>query len=729
MAGPVFQEDGVQYAAPGEKLTDWAKEPALSELKSDLEAAKQSHDQHVTNVNRWTDLRDVTGTARPAKIKGRSQVQPKLIRRQAEWRYSALTEALMSAPHMVRVLPVTFEDTKGARQNQLLLNWQFRTKINRVKFIDDYVRSVVDEGTTIVRVGWQRETRKIKEMVPVFEYVEMAAQEELDAFRAAYELKLTNPRDYDVNVPPELKAAIDYYDETQVLSVARQVDEEEQEIEKVYCNQPTLAIRDIRNVVIDPSCEGDLDKALFVVDTFETNRAELEKSSIKYKNLDKVLWDGVGKVNDPDHNTNTPDTFNFRDKARKKTIAHEYWGFYDIDGDGILTPIVATWIGNVLIRLEKNPYPDQKLPFVLVPYNPKKRELHGEPDAELLEDHQKIMGALTRGMLDLLGRSANAQHGYAKGALDALNRRRYEAGLDYEFNPVAAANQVMIEHKYPEIPNSALQMLQLQNQDAEALSGVKSFSGGLSGNAYGDVAAGIKGMLDASAKREMSILRRLAKGIIDIARKMSSMNAEFLSDEEIVRVTNKDPNEEGFIRIKREDLPGEYDYDTDISTTEADNAKAIELSTMLQTMGPNMDPMLAKEILADIADLKRMPELAERLRRWQPTPDPLAEKVKQLEIMKLEKEIAEIDSRAALNAAKAEEASSKADLNTLDFVEQEKGVKHLREMDRVQGQAAGNQELEVTKALLKNRKLEEIPGDIEAAIGWNALSQQERAVV
>ena len=178
------------------------------------------------------------------------------------------------------------------------------------------------------------------------------------------------------------------------------------------------------------------------------------------------------------------------DKSRKKVVAHEYWGFYDIEDNGELVPIVITWIGDVIIRMERNPYPDQKIPYVVVPYLPVKRELYGEPDAEFLEDNQKVIGAMMRGMIDLLGRSANAQQGFAKGMLDPLNRRKFDNGQDYEYNPSQNPQQGLIEHKYPELPASALTMLTIQNQEAEALTGVKSFSGGISGESYGDVAAG-----------------------------------------------------------------------------------------------------------------------------------------------------------------------------------------------------------------------------------------------
>jgi hypothetical protein len=60
---------------------------------------------------------------------------------------------------------------------------------------------------------------------------------------------------------------------------------------------------------------------------------------------------------------------------------------------------------------------------------------YGEPDGELLEDNQRVVGAITRGMLDTMGRSANGQTGIRKDMLDATNRRKFEKGLDYEFNP------------------------------------------------------------------------------------------------------------------------------------------------------------------------------------------------------------------------------------------------------------------------------------------------------
>lgn len=706
------QHPGVQ-----EKLTKWENEPTLQTLKSDLESAKPSHDAQLSNIQRWNDLLHVRGSAKPKRIEGRSSVQPKLIRRQAEWRYSALTEPFLSTEKLYTVRPATFEDEDAARQNELVLNWQFRTKINRVKFIDDFVRANVDEGTCITRLGWIRRTKEEKQIVPVWEHFEITNEEESVVLQQALELKQANPREFDEQAPDNIKAAVEYFEETGIPTVALQVGEEEVTVEKVIENRPTVEVLNPANVFIDPSCNGDLDKALFVVVSFETNQAELKKEGDRYKNLDKVNWEGNTPLTQPDHETSTPDSFAFTDPMRKKVVAHEYWGFYDVDGSGELTPFVATWIGDVLIRMEENPFPDGKLPFVVTNYLPVKRELYGEPDAEMLEDNQRILGAVTRGMIDLLGRSANGQKGFAKGMLDPLNRRRYDQGKDYEYNPNSNPAQGLIEHKYPEIPNSALTMLQLQNDDAEALSGVKAFSQGLGSDSFGKVATGIRGVLDAASKREMAILRRLARGVVEIGEKIIAMNAEFLSDKEVIRVTNSE-----YIEINREDLKGNFDLETEISTAEVDNAQSQDLGFILQTLGPNADPQISMRILSEIVRLKRMPHLAEEFKNWRPEPDPVAEELRQLELEKTRKEIEKLDSEIAYNMSRAREAASTADNKDLEFVERETGTQHARDMQKHQAQARGNQDLQVTKALTTPRKEGEAIPDIEAAIGFNQFS-------
>jgi hypothetical protein len=343
--------------------------------------------------------------------------------------------------------------------------------------------------------------------------------------------------------------------------------------------------------------------------------------------------------------------------------------------------------------MAESPCPDKKLPFVIVPTLPVKNSIYGEPDGELLLDNQKVIGAVTRGMIDIMGKSANGQMGMMKGSLDAVNRRKFQKGLDYEYNNGSDPRIAFHMHTYPEIPNSAQYMLQMQNLEAESLSGIKAFSQGISGAALGDVATAVTGALDAAAKREMGMLRRIAAGIERIGVKMMQYNAELLDDEEVIRITN-----DSHVAITRDALSGTFDMIIDISSAEEDNVKAQELAFMLQTMGNNIDPGMTNLILRDIARLRKMPELAEKIENFQPEPDPIQEKLKELAVVKVEAEIAEIQSKIAENNAEARKKNAEADASDLDFVEQESGVTQERQKELNKAQAEGNIELETHKA-------------------------------
>lgn len=359
-----------------------------------------------------------------------------------------------------------------------------------------------------------------------------------------------------------------------------------------------------------------------------------------------------------------------------------------------MSPITVAWVGNTIVLMEENPFPDKKIPFVTAPYLPTVKSIYGEPDGALLEDNQKIIGAVTRGMIDIMGKSANGQTAIRKDMLDVTNRRKYDAGDDYEFNAQIDPRVGIHMHTYPEIPQSAQYMLNLQNMEAESLTGIKAFNQGIGSQSLGDVAAGIRGALDAASKRELGILRRLSAGIVKIGRKFIAMNAEFLSETEVVRVSN-----EQFVHVRKDDLPGSFDLKLSISTAEEDNNKAQELAFMLQTVGNSMDKSMFQMILSDIARLRKMPELAKKIEAYQPPPpDEMAQQKAQLELQLLQAQINQLNSEAQFRGAKSGTEQQKAanikadtDIKNLDFVEQESGVQQERKL-QLHGEQARSQE-------------------------------------
>ena len=687
-----------------ETFNDWKNPPKIGDLKADFDDAKAIHQEQVGKIKEWLSNLHVTGKALPKTLEGNSKIQPKLIRKQAEWRYAALSEPFLSTRELYKIHPVTWEDSKAAQQNELVLNNQINTKINKVHFIDELVRTAVDEGTVIVKVGWDFYEESYEETVPKFTYV--IDPNAMQQHTQLEQMKQQSPSEYETNVPEEMRNAHEMSMQTGQPYMPQQAGMEKVKKKRTIRNQPCIEICDFRNVVIDPTCEGDIKKAKFIIRSFESSLAQLREDG-KYKNLERIQVTTGSPLAEPDHAASDGSrNFAFKDQPRAKLVVFEYWGFWDINGDGFIKPIIASWVGNTLIRMEENPFPDKELPFVIAQYLPVRKSVYGEPDGVLIEDNQKIIGAVTRGMIDIMGKSASGQTGMRKDMLDATNKRKFDKGMNYEFNANTDPRVGIHMHTYPEIPQSAQFMLNLQNMEAESLTGVKSFSGGISGKGLGDVAAGVRGALDASSKRELGILRRLSTAVEQIGRKIIAMNALFLNEEEIVRITN-----EQFVAVRRDDLPGNFDLELGISTAEEDDKKAQELAFMLQTMGNNMDADMNKMILSDIARLRKMPELAKKIEMFQPQPDPIAQQKAQLELQLMQAQINKLNADAQAQGVHANYTSSKTnteiakernikadtDKKNLDFVEQETGVKQERDLQKQGAQAEANKGLEVVK--------------------------------
>ncbi len=690
------------------KMTNWKNEPDIRDLKQDLTEATASHSAQSSKIESWLNVLHMKGNAKPVTAEGKSKVAPKLVRTQAEWRYAALSEIFLSSTDLFNVNPLTWEDVKSAQQNELILNNQFDTKIDKVAFIDKMVRTCVNEGTAILRTSWVHKTESVTQEVPNFmQMVDPSYMEELQQHLQMLQAK----PDYLEDVPEEVRLSIELSQQAGTpIRVFKDGTKMETE-DKVIRNHPTVEVCDFSSIYVDPTCQGDLNKANFIIHKFETSMSDLKRDG-RYKNLDKInaqtatITSDVGSQYD---STISQGSFAFKDEPRKKMYAYEYWGYYDFDDSGIARPMVCTWVGDTIIRLDENPYPDKQFPFVFIPFMPVKGSLYGEPDAELLEDNQKIKGAVTRGMIDLMAKISAGQTGFAKGTMDQVNLHKYKNGQDFEFNGNQNPQHSIFTQNFPNIPESAPFILNMVNTDSESLTGVRAFAGtGVSGVNLGQTAEAVRTATDAATKRETGIVRRIGNGLVEVARKFITMNALFLEEEEVVRVTN-----ENFVPVKRDDLSGEYDLRINVSTPEEDQSKSQNLSFILQTLGNNLPPEVPIKIMAKIVKLHKLPDLAHYLDTWEPQPDPLAEAMKELEIAKLKAETALLNAQAreadaksfvqqakvGVENARAGQMQSQTDKNNLDFYDKANGTDHERAKELQQQKL----DTEVTKDVLKNQ--------------------------
>lgn len=607
------------------------KAELLSALKADLKAAEPRKEEQDQMVAKWKA--EYNGEPYGNEQKGKSAIVSRDIKKQSEWQHATIIDPFVSTADIAKCSPITWEDDEAAAQNELLLNTQFCRKFDRFNFMTKAIKVLDREGTLVIQTGWDYEDEDVTRMAEV--------------------------------VARDLQG--------QEIIIEQEVTET-----VVKKNQPTARVCRNEDVYIDPTCQDNVDDAQFIIYRYETDVSTLKQDG-RYKNLDKVLKEGS---DDYDYDSPDDTEFRFADQPRKKVVVYEYWGNYDVDGDGIAEPIVCAWVSNVIIRLQSNPYPNGKLPFIVVPFNGVPFKIHGEANAEMIGDNQKVKTAIIRGIIDNMAQSNNGQVAMRKGALDPVNRRKFLDGKNFEFN----GNPTDFwQGSYNSIPGSAFDVIGLMNNEIESITGTKSFSGGINAGSLGGTATGARGALDATATRRINLVRNIAENLVKpLLRKWMGYNAEFLEDEEIIRVTNSD-----FVPVRRDDLEGRIDLDIQISTAEDNAAKSQELSFLLQTLGPDEDPDIRRTIMADIMELMRMPEQAKRIRDYQPKVDPMQEALKKLEMERLhlenerlKAEIADKHARAnentidaqlkqnkaAVEAAKARKLISEADMKDLDFL-------------------------------------------------------------
>ena len=627
------------------------KKELLSALKKDLQAASTFREDEDIKIARRVS--EYQGKPYGNEQKGKSAIVSLDIKRQSEWAHAALVDPFVGASDVIKCTPVTWEDREAARQNELLLNTQFCRQFDRYNFMTTAIKVLDMEATCVIQTGWEYEDEQVEVEREIVEVDEITGEEYI---------------------------AIEKIEETKVLT-----------------NRPTAVVRRNEDVYVDPTCMGDHDKMQFVIVRYETDLSTLKQDG-RYKNLDKIQAGSEDANSHDDYETKYSkiSSFTFEDNPRKKMVMYEYWGNYDINDDGIAEPIVCAWVGSTVIRLELNPYPDKKPPFIIVPFNKIPFEIYGESNADLISDNQKIKTAITRGIIDNMNQSNNGMIGIKKGALDPGNREKFMKGKPFEFN--GSPNDFW-QGSFNNIPGSAFDMLALMNNEIESITGIKSFSGGITGSALGGTATGARGALDATSTRRLNIVRNIAENLVKpLMRKWMAYNSEFLEESEVVRITNEE-----FVEVRRDDLAGKIDIDITVSTQEDNAARAQELGFLLQTLGSSLPFDMTRMIMAEIAKLSKLPTLEKQILEYKQEPDPVQQKMQELQLAKLEAEIQRLKAdamhkiassqeneadreekmaQAMLKRAQARKAESEADMVDMRFVKEDEMVNEQMADDR-----------------------------------------------
>ena len=211
------------------------KAQLLKAFQADLKASEQFRKDQDGKIA--TYKKEYRGEAYGNERKGRSRIVSKDIRKQDEWLHPSLLDPFVSTQDIVKVSPITAEDTDSARQSEMLLNHQFCRQFDRYNFMSKALKVLSQEGTLVVQCGWEYADKEVEVQRPVI--------------------------------------GIDDYGQEVIVG-------EELVVETiVITNKPTATVCRNEDVFIDPTCMDDMDKCQFVVHRFETDFSSL-KSDGRY---------------------------------------------------------------------------------------------------------------------------------------------------------------------------------------------------------------------------------------------------------------------------------------------------------------------------------------------------------------------------------------------------------------------------------------------------------------
>ena len=649
-------------------------------FEENLTSAKTLHDIKVKDISNWMDIYE--GNPYGNEVDGQSAMVWKLVKKQLESLIPNVAKPFIGSYDLIDLAPLTKNDVYKANIYKRLGNHFFSKGFNSDDFIKDLTRVCGKQGTCFIRVGWDRITKEKRIPIDTIdEKIQQIAE--------------------------------------QTGSTIIQKGDGKYELLKVDVlkNRPTARVLRTENIHVDPTADSIKDST-FIIHEYVTNLSSLRKEAFLYDadSLDKLekIIDDLTDINPNGEVIPYNDTsFAFSDKNRKKIRIFEFFGEYDLDGDGINEQVVmvlarssANSNEDVVLSIQENPFPFKSPPIVAIPLFKEEFSCYGKPLAALLEDEQKLMTSIMRGVIDNMSNSNNGVKFFRKGALDAVNMNKLINGEKYiEVKSNEPIQSIIMDGSFNELPSSFYNLFSLIDQHAESMSGINKFMQGVSTSEMKSAASNFSAVMSQSQIRLMDIVNNVTNGLKEIITMWIEMSMAYMEDDEIEKITGinitdmkmketnrliaefgieelpQDTKQQAVMLIMTEidDMFNKDDFQFDVKisvgTDSAKDIKINQLNMFLQQAAQLVQvgavpPDVAKDLVAELADLLDKPQVAEKIRKYVQQPDPMAQAMQQAEVQKVaanaKKEEAlagNAQARTELTIAKAQESAASIEAN------------------------------------------------------------------
>lgn len=350
--------------------------------------------------------------------------------------------------------------------------------------------------------------------------------------------------------------------------IDERVEWNEVEQDRIISNEPAFEALDVFDVFIDPQATDPNDGAL--VRRLVKTRAsiiQLVKSGL-YKNIGPLDVIKAKAVSQAEHNKNTVRLFQGVDVGAPYNMGdlvelYEYWG--DVHLQGITYhDVVVTVMGDKVLRFEPNPYWAGK-PFIVGSYIPVVRQPYA-------------MGAIqpSLGMLHQLNTITNQRLDNIELAIDSMWQVVDDGVTDISDIYTAPGKIIQVAEMGNIAPVARDTNFTVSYQEASVLESSidKNFgTGPLIGVGQGRggervTAAEIQAVRDAGGNRLSGVHKHIEDtSLLPLLSKVYRLMQQFVTEDEVVRVTGSQPGENVFIQVG----PQELSYDFQFAPVGADH--------------------------------------------------------------------------------------------------------------------------------------------------------------
>ena len=447
-----------------------------------------------------------------------------------EWSLPSLMRIFFGGEDVITIRGRNAEDEKRAELMQKLINFQIQVQNPGFMIFYRWFKDALIGGLGIIKAWWEKEVKhqamkglfsleeaELMKQAPDIEVLKVEPVENGVYVVVTYKLKkLTKNQPVFTNIPPN-----EFIYHPDASSIA---------------NATFVAHR---KLVTADYLRRKAQEGLY-------KKEAVEEAIRKGQEQEGYNWDELNVVLKPDSSQFTPPQVD--DEARKLFKLYECYTKYDVNGDGLLEPVIVTVVNDTILRVEENLYgrpPFFVLSPILEPY-----EIWGKSFADILNDIQAIKTALIRQILVNIALNNDPKLEVLETAVNLADLLQ-----DKEFIRVRQQGAVRPLPTQPLAPWT-FNFLEFMEGQKENRTGVTRYNQGLDARSLNKTATGIQLIMSAAQQRLELIARIFAEtGVKEFFRFLVELNQRFITQDVVIRLTNQT------LTISPDDIKGDFDLE------------------------------------------------------------------------------------------------------------------------------------------------------------------------